>query len=98
MPELPEIETIKHVIEPQITGLAIEKATVLRPEVIAHPARVVKQRFDSELTAILQALCWWDLPEPELTDILPLLCEQDLALAKQQLAQKLAARQAAQQP
>lgn len=30
MPELPEIETIKHVIEPQITGLAIEKATVLR--------------------------------------------------------------------
>lgn len=38
MPELPEIETIKHVIEPQITGLAIEKATVLRPEVIAHPA------------------------------------------------------------
>ncbi len=63
-----------------------------------NPARVVKQRFDSELTAILQALCWWDLPEPELTDILPLLCEQDLALAKQQLAQKLAARQAAQQP
>ena len=38
MPELPEIETIKHVIEPQITGLDIEKATVLRPEVIAHPA------------------------------------------------------------
>ena len=38
MPELPEIETIRHVIEPQITGLAIEKATVLRPEVIAHPA------------------------------------------------------------
>ena len=38
MPELPEIETIKHMIEPQITGLAIEKATVLRPEVIAHPA------------------------------------------------------------
>ena len=63
-----------------------------------NPARVVKQRFDRELTAILQALCWWDLPEPELTDILPLLCEQDLALAKQQLAQKLAARRAAPQP
>lgn len=31
-----------------------------------NPARVVKQRFDSELTAILQALRWWDLPEPEL--------------------------------
>ena len=28
MPELPEIETIKHVIEPQITGLAIEKGNI----------------------------------------------------------------------
>lgn len=37
MPELPEIETIKRVIEPQIRGLAIEKITVHRPEVIAHP-------------------------------------------------------------
>ena len=25
MPELPEIETIKHVIEPQITGLPLKK-------------------------------------------------------------------------
>ena len=38
MPELPEIETIKRVIEPQIQGFAIEQVTVNRPEVIAHPA------------------------------------------------------------
>ncbi|MCM1499277.1 MAG: bifunctional DNA-formamidopyrimidine glycosylase/DNA-(apurinic or apyrimidinic site) lyase [Clostridium sp.] len=38
MPELPEVETIKNVIEPQIQGLIIEKATVRRPEVTAHPA------------------------------------------------------------
>ncbi|MCM1180937.1 MAG: bifunctional DNA-formamidopyrimidine glycosylase/DNA-(apurinic or apyrimidinic site) lyase [Clostridium sp.] len=38
MPELPEVETIKNVIEPQIQGLIIEKATVRRPEVAAHPA------------------------------------------------------------
>lgn len=37
MPELPEVETIKRVIEPQIQGLVIEKATVKRPEVVAHP-------------------------------------------------------------
>lgn len=37
MPELPEVETIKRVIEPQIRGLVIEKATVRRPEVVAHP-------------------------------------------------------------
>lgn len=37
MPELPEIETIKSVIEPQIKGLAIKNITVNRPEVIAQP-------------------------------------------------------------
>lgn len=37
MPELPEIETIKSVIEPQIKGLAIENITVGRSEVIAQP-------------------------------------------------------------
>ena len=38
MPELPEVETIKRVIEPQIQGLTIEQASVRRPEVTAHPA------------------------------------------------------------
>lgn len=37
MPELPEVETIKRVIEPQIQGLVIEKAEVRRPEVTAYP-------------------------------------------------------------
>lgn len=38
MPELPEVETIKRVIEPQIQGLVIDKVTVKRPEVTAYPA------------------------------------------------------------
>ena len=38
MPELPEVEAIKRVIEPQIKGLAIEQVTVNRPEVVAHPS------------------------------------------------------------
>jgi formamidopyrimidine-DNA glycosylase len=37
MPELPEIETIKRVVEPQIKGLTIMKAEVRRPEVVAYP-------------------------------------------------------------
>lgn len=37
MPELPEVETIRRVIEPQIQGLTIEQITVNRPEVVAHP-------------------------------------------------------------
>ncbi len=37
MPELPEVETIKRVLEPQISGLQIGSVDVDRPEVIAHP-------------------------------------------------------------
>ena len=37
MPELPEVETIKRVIEPQIQGLMIENVTVKRPEVTSYP-------------------------------------------------------------
>lgn len=37
MPELPEVETVRRVLEPQIKGLTIEAVKVSRPEVIARP-------------------------------------------------------------
>lgn len=37
MPELPEIETIKRVLEPQVQGQTIEKAVVRHPKVIVRP-------------------------------------------------------------
>jgi formamidopyrimidine-DNA glycosylase len=37
MPELPEVETVKRVIEPQIANTKIMDITVNRPEVIAYP-------------------------------------------------------------
>lgn len=37
MPELPEVETIRRVLEPQIKDLTITAVTVNRPEVIGHP-------------------------------------------------------------
>ena len=37
MPELPEVETIRRVLEPQIRGRAIEQITIRRPEIIARP-------------------------------------------------------------
>lgn len=37
MPELPEVETIRRVLEPQIQGLTITAVTLNRPEVVAHP-------------------------------------------------------------
>ncbi|MCM1193770.1 MAG: bifunctional DNA-formamidopyrimidine glycosylase/DNA-(apurinic or apyrimidinic site) lyase [Blautia sp.] len=38
MPELPEVETIRRVLEPQIKGSAVTTVAVNRPDVIAHPA------------------------------------------------------------
>ena len=37
MPELPEVETVKQVLAPQIKGQKIVNITVNKPEVIAHP-------------------------------------------------------------
>ena len=37
MPELPEIEAIKRVLEPQLKGRGIRQILVNRPEVVAHP-------------------------------------------------------------
>ena len=37
MPELPEVETIRRVLEPQIKGLTVTAVTVNRPEVIGYP-------------------------------------------------------------
>ena len=37
MPELPEIEAVKRVLEPQIQGLVIENIIIRRPEIIACP-------------------------------------------------------------
>ncbi|MFQ9984895.1 MAG: bifunctional DNA-formamidopyrimidine glycosylase/DNA-(apurinic or apyrimidinic site) lyase [Lachnospiraceae bacterium] len=47
MPELPEVETIKRVLEPQIKGLSIQKVIAVRPEVIGHPTGA---EFCSRLT------------------------------------------------
>lgn len=38
MPELPEVETIKRIIELQIIGSVIQKVEVRNEQVIAHPA------------------------------------------------------------
>lgn len=37
MPELPEVETIKRVLEPQLQGLTVENISLRRPEIISHP-------------------------------------------------------------
>lgn len=54
-----------------------------------NPARLLKQRFDAELTGLLLRFRWWDLPGEELAEVLPLLCDPDLQHVKAQLRQRL---------
>lgn len=38
MPELPEVETIKRILKPQLAGRTITRLTLNRPDIIEHPA------------------------------------------------------------
>ena len=50
-----------------------------------NPAKFIKKRFDDELIELLLQTRWWDFAPEKLVDILPLLCETDLAKVKQAL-------------
>lgn len=54
-----------------------------------NPARFLKARFDEELAALLLRFRWWDLPPEQLADMLPLLCDADLARVKKTLQERL---------
>lgn len=47
MPELPEVETVKRILEPQIVGCTISDLTLIRPDIIKHPT---PQAFASAVT------------------------------------------------
>ena len=54
-----------------------------------NPARLIRQRFSDELTALLLQLRWWDFDPETLAEVLPLLCEPDLEKAAQELKKYL---------
>lgn len=54
-----------------------------------NPARFIKARFDDELVTLLLRFRWWDLAPEPLAEILPLLCDPDLAKVKQALQDRL---------
>lgn len=50
-----------------------------------NPAKLIKKRFDDELIELLLRFKWWDLAPEALAEILPLLCDPDLAKVKREL-------------
>ena len=43
MPELPEVETVKRIIEPQLVGQTVLSVTVNNPQIIAHPDAMIER-------------------------------------------------------
>lgn len=76
-------------------GAIIAACSVVAKDVPAYavhggnPAKLIKMRFDDELIALLLRFRWWDLEPEKLADILPLLCDPDLAKVKQTLQKRL---------
>lgn len=46
--------------------------------VAGNPARLIRQRFDDALAALLLRFRWWDLPVAEIKAIVPILTSPDL--------------------
>ena len=55
-----------------------------------NPARLLKNRFEAELTDLLLRFRWWELPPEALAETLPLLCDSNLERVKQTLGNRLA--------
>lgn len=60
-----------------------------------NPARLLKRRFDDELTALLLKLKWWNFEPEKLLEYLPLLCDSDLEKLRRTIKRELAAREKA---
>ena len=52
-----------------------------------NPAKVIRRRFDEEMTELLLRLKWWDFEPERLVRFLPLLCDTDLEKVRRILKQ-----------
>lgn len=61
-----------------VVGSDVEPYTI----VAGNPAKLIRRRFDEELTELLLRLKWWDKSIEEINDIIPLLSCGDLEKRK----------------
>lgn len=57
-----------------------------------NPAKLIKKRFDDELVRLLLKFRWWDLPADEVSELVPLLCDDDIERVKTRIKSMLAER------
>lgn len=76
-----------HIGDGSIIGLNSVVASDVEPYTIVagNPARLIRRRFDEELTELLLKLRWWDKPIVEIKELMPLLADSDLEYVKREL-------------
>ena len=58
--------------------------------VAGNPARLIRTRFDDELTGLLLRFAWWDKTVEEINELIPLLTCGDLDKVRRELKERLA--------
>ncbi len=76
-----------HIGDGAIIGANSVVASDIPPYTVAvgNPCRVVKKRFDDELTELLLEFKWWDKSIEEIDDLMPLLSCGDLEKVRNEL-------------
>jgi virginiamycin A acetyltransferase len=57
--------------------------------VAGNPAKIIRKRFDEELTGLMLKLKWWDLPIEEIIKLIPLLHDNDIENVKKKLKETI---------
>ena len=68
-----------------VVGCNVEPYTV----VVGNPAKMIRYRFDEELTSLLLKFKWWDKPIEEINALIPVLTNSDLEWVKRELKNKV---------
>lgn len=55
-----------------------------------NPSRLIKKRFNEELTTLLLSLQWWNFDPEKLVSFLPILCDSDLPAIQRKIQNMLA--------
>jgi virginiamycin A acetyltransferase len=64
-----------------VVGTDIEPYTI----VAGNPAKIIRKRFDEELTGLMLKLKWWDLSIEEIIKLIPLLHDNDIENIKKKI-------------
>lgn len=76
-----------HIGDGAIIGANSVVGSRVEPYTIAagNPAKLIRKRFDDELTALLLEWKWWDKPAEEIDRLIPVLTSSDLEAVKSKI-------------